>query len=131
MSRRIRRSETDSSGFAHFSTYVRLMEETEYGFLRSRNLCVVLQDDRGTIGFPRISVDFSVHQPARFDEQLLVILELTECDGKQISYHFEIVNDLSELVASGQFKVATCRFPNDGPPYAIITPDFVIQALTS
>ena len=128
--RRIRFAETDQSGFAHFATYVRLMEETEYSFLRSRGLCVVLHDSRGTIGFPRISVDIKIHEPVTFDETVLVTLELIVCDGKQLAYHFEIINAHSELVAIGQFRVACCRFPSDAEPFAILTPEFVTQALT-
>ena len=128
--RRIRLAETDKTGFAHFATYVRLMEETEYSFLRSRGMCVVLHDSKGTIGFPRISVDIQIHEPVSFDEQVLVTLELLVCDGKQLAYHFEIINAHSEPVATGQFNVASCRFPVDADPFAILTPQFVIDALT-
>ncbi len=127
--RRIRLAETDRSGFAHFATYIRLMEETEYSFLRSRGLCVVLHDSRGTIGFPRISVDIQIHQPVAFDEQVLITLELVVCDGKQLAYHFEIIDAHSEPVATGRFHVACCRFPVDTDPFAILTPQFVIDAL--
>lgn len=106
------------------------MEETEYAFLRSRGLSVVLHDNRGTMGFPRLSADFKIIQPARFDELVHVTLELTRADYKLIIYRFEIVNELAELIALGTFQAMCCRFPDEQPPYAILTPDYVIEALT-
>lgn len=122
--------ETSQDGFVHFAVYVRLMEETEYAFLRSRGLCVVLHDDRGTIGFPRLHAEVNVENPLRFDQQVWVTLELTKIDGKQIVYEFEIVDEDATLVATGRFRVASCRFPDNDPPYAILMPEFIEQALT-
>ncbi len=129
MSRKIRWRDTDQSGFANLGTYIRLMEETEYAFLRSRGLCVVLYDERGTIGFPRLNANVKIERPVRFDQRVWVTLELSQIDGKQIVYQFEMVDDDAQLVAVGQFKVACCRFPDDDPPFAILTPEFVMKAL--
>ena len=108
-----------------------MMEETEYAFLRSRNLSVVLTDEKGIMGFPRLSASIGLHRSAGFDEDLLVELNLLEIDGKQIVYQFEITLLTGQQVASGQFRVACCRFPDGKPPYAILTPANVVQALTS
>ena len=106
------------------------MEETEYSFLRHRGLSVVLKDEKGTMGFPRLSVTVTIEQPVRLEERVSIDLKLLEVDGKQICYAFEIVNNTGDLVATGQFRVACCRFPNHKLPYAILTPKSVIQALT-
>lgn len=121
-------AETAGNGYVYFATYIRLMEETEYAFLRSRSLCVVLHDNRGTIGFPRISCNVTVHEPAVFDQTVRTKLELVHSDGKQIEYTFEITTD-DQPVASGIFIVACCRFPDDEPPFAILTPEHVLEAL--
>lgn len=114
-----------------------MMEETEYAFLRSRGLCVVLYDERGTLGFPRLSASLKIHQPLAFEARVTVRLRLTEIDGKQITYEFEIVDEneivdqtSQPLAVEGRFQVACCRFPDDKPPFAILTPDHVIKALT-
>ena len=106
------------------------MEETEYAFLRSRGLCVVLYDERGTIGFPRLSAEIDVHIPLAFDESVTVRLELTEIDGKQITYQFEITRSSGELAVEGRVRAACCRFPDDKPIYAILIPHHVVNALT-
>lgn len=127
----VRMVDTDCSGTAHVSALIRMMEETEYAFLRSCGLSVVLSDEKGIMGFPRLSAEIQLHQPARFDEDLLVELNLLEIDGKHIVYQFEITLLTGQQVASGRFRVACCRFPNGKPPYAILTPANVIEALTS
>ena len=128
--REVRLVDTDSTGFAHFSSYVRMMEETEYAFLRSRGLRVVLYDERGTMGFPRLHVSISIFAPVSFGEQVLVKLKLTELDGKQVTYCFDICNQQGDVIVEGIFRAAFCRFPDDAPPFAILIPDFVTTALT-
>ncbi len=126
--RTVRFAETDVLGFAYFDTYIRMMEETEYSFLRSRDLRVVLSDDKGIIGFPRISVAIEVENPLQFEDLANIELQLSAVDGKQIVYDFVIECDQS-MVARGCFKVACCRFPKGENPYAILTPDFVLEKL--
>ena len=126
----VRWVDTDASGMVHTSALIRMMEETEYAFLRSRGLSVVLTDGRGLMGFPRLSAEIEVKNPVGFDAELTVEICLTQVDGKSIRYEFSIQDTDEELVATGKFHVAVCRFPNGEPPYAILTPEYVIEALT-
>jgi len=71
--RAVRWVDTDLSGFAHVSAYVRMMEETEYAFLRSRGLSVKLTDEKGIMGFPRLHASVQIDQPLVFDQQLIVV----------------------------------------------------------
>jgi YbgC/YbaW family acyl-CoA thioester hydrolase len=125
----IRFVDTDASGFAHYASYFRMMEETEYAFLRSRNLSVVLYDERGTLGFPRISAEVNVKQPLQFEQTVEVRLKLAEIDGKQIVYEFDIVDDAGQTAVNGKFVVACCRFPDELPPFAVLIPADVESAL--
>ncbi|MEM9410789.1 MAG: thioesterase family protein [Planctomycetota bacterium] len=130
--RSVRFAETDATGFVHFAAYIRMMEETEYSFLRSRGLRVVLSDAKGIIGFPRLSAEIEILEPLRFQDPFQVNLQLQEIDGKHIVYQFRILrsNDqVSRPVVTGKFKVACCRFPDNENPYAILTPDFIIDKL--
>lgn len=129
MTRRVRWRDTDDSGYVHFANYVRYMEETEYGFLRSVGLSVVLSDERGKIGFPRRSTSFQIDNPARFDDELKIGLTLREMDGVSLQYDFEIDCN-SARVATGSFLVVCCRFPPGKPPYAILIPEFVMDRMS-
>ncbi|MEL7498622.1 MAG: acyl-CoA thioesterase [Planctomycetota bacterium] len=128
--RSVRMADTDATGFAHFASYVRMMEETEYAFLRSRGLSVVLYDARGTMGFPRLSAEIEIHRPLSLGEHVTVRLSLVSVDGKQIAYQFEVMDDQQVLSVEGKFTAAFCRFPDRGIPYAMLIPESVMFALT-
>lgn len=106
-----------------------MMEETEYAFLRSRGLRVMLYDELGTLGFPRLEASLKIVQPLGLGQQVKVRLSLVEIDGKHIVYKFNIVDQNNDVAVQGQFRVACCRFPDDALPYAILTPQFVMDAL--
>lgn len=133
--RRVSMADTDASGTVHLGAYIRMMEETEYAFLRSRGLSVVLTDAKGILGFPRLEASVDVAQPARFDDEVQIELNLIEVDGKQIIYEFAIESltraTETKQIATGRFRVVCCRFPSDDSPYAILTPLHVIEALQS
>lgn len=113
----------------HFANYVRYMEETEYEFLRSLGLSVVLQDERGVIGFPRKDAQFEISNAAQFDDPLTIRLS-GKNDGVSIKYEFEIDRE-GVQVATGLFHVLCCRFPPGKPPFAILIPEFVMQKFES
>jgi acyl-CoA thioesterase FadM len=129
-SKTVRWVDTDASGMVHTAALIRMMEETEYAFLRSRGLSVVLTDGRGMMGFPRLSAEIEIENLVGFDSELKVQIFLTLVDGKSVRYDFLISDEEGSTVATGIFRVAVCRFPASEPPYAILTPDYVIEALT-
>ena len=129
-SKTVRWVDTDASGMVHTSALIRMMEETEYAFLRSRGLSVVLTDSRGMMGFPRLSAEIEIENPVGFDSEVRVQIFLMVVDGKSVWYEFLIRDEQDATVATGKFVVAVCRFPSGEPPYAILTPEYVIEALT-
>jgi YbgC/YbaW family acyl-CoA thioester hydrolase len=128
---RIRFVDTDASELIHTSAFVRLLEETEYEFLRSRGLSVILSDEKGLMGFPRLSANVTMNKPLSFDELVTIELQLINVDGKMVEYEFVVTDNANATVGGGNFRVAVCRFPADAPPYAVLTPEYVIEALTS
>lgn len=122
--------DTDLTGFVHFSRYLQMMEETEYAFLRSRGLSVVMRDERGMMGFPRLAANIDVVRPLQIDQRVEIRLILERIDGKQIEYRFEI-REGDGVAVRGYFRVATCRFPADGALYAILIPSWIQDRLLS
>ncbi len=118
----VRFRDTDASGFVHYTNYIRMMEETEYAFLRSLNLCIVMLDEKGVFGFPRRSCEVQIHEPACLNDPLETWLQIDFCDGVKIGYRFEI-NRASDVIATGKFVLACCRFSPGQPPKAILIPD--------
>ena len=54
MSRRVEFVETDAAGIAHYSSFYHYMEEAEHAFLRSIGRSIIMYDDNGRLGFPRV-----------------------------------------------------------------------------
>ncbi len=128
MTRRVAFAETDMAGVVHFTNYLRYMEEAENAFLHSLGLNVILEDNQGTLGFPRIAAACKYARPARYGDELNVSLSVAENSGKAITYAFVIVGG-EAVVARGEIQVACCRFPPDGEPYAIPIPQFVLEKI--
>ncbi len=126
--RRVEFADTDLAGFVHFSHYLRYMEETEYAFLRSLGLDVILEDEKGKLGFPRFESHCRYESPARYGHVVDVTLTVSHNDGKRITYDFDLrVGE--RAVAKGRLVVVCCRFPLDREPYAIPIPDRVLEAI--
>ena len=130
LERQVRWVDTDAMETAHFSSYVRMMEEAEYAFLRSRGLSVVLHDPKGTMGFPRLSCEIKIKRPLQFGENVTVQLIFAATDGKRVAYQFKIVDADGDVAVVGRFVAALCRFPDDQNPYAILIPAEIIDALS-
>lgn len=123
--RRVEFSDTDMAGFVHFTNYLRYMEETEYEFLRSLGLSVVMEDEKGTYGFPRRQAHCEYLFPARYHQLLQIDLEVTGNDGKLLRYDFKIQHEAT-LLATGYLETTCVRFPSEKSPYAMLLPEEVL-----
>ena len=104
------------------------MEEAEHEFMRTRGLSVVMHDDKGAFGFPKMSAKCDFSRPVRQEQVLDIELTVNSDDGKTIAYDCQFHCE-GQPVAKGQLRVACCRFPQDGLPYPIPIPDDVCAAL--
>jgi acyl-CoA thioesterase FadM len=127
--------EGDLNGFGalHLDHLIRWVEETEYEFLRSRQLSVSLTDERGQFGFPRLDLQLEVlHWPA-INTRLLVQLTLEQVTYKKLRYTFSLEERLEEgesrTIARGTYSAACCRFPAGTLPFPILIPDWVLERL--
>lgn len=137
---RVEQVDTDATGHPQLASWIRWMEETEYGFLRSLGLSVSMRDERGQFGFPRQRASVEILQGVRFGDSLRVEAELGRISHKQIVWRFRAwrqngagsqpaPDEPQALVARGEFLVACCRFPENQPPVAILIPDAVRQKI--
>lgn len=117
----VRPRENGMPGLLRTDDLVRMMEETEYEFLRSRGLSVVMRDQRGVIGFPRMDTEIEICELTGGGEELDIWMALSLNDGVRLRYTFRIERQ-SLVVARGSYTVACCRFPPGRPPLAILLP---------
>ena len=98
-------ADTDMAGIVHFTNYMKYMEEAEHAFLRSHDLSVVMHDERGAYGFPKLSAACDYRRPVRHEEWLDIALEVETSDGKTINYRATIDHE-GQRIAEGTIQVA-------------------------
>lgn len=110
MTRTVEFCETDMAGIVHFSNFYRWMEQAEHSFLRSVGLTVSNhQNDGTTIGFPRVSASCRFISPAKFEDELTVLLRIQRIGVKSLTYDINFsIGD--RLVAKGVLKTVCCQF---------------------
>ena len=129
---RVEFSDTDAAGIVHFANFFRYMERVEHSFWRSLGLSVQSRVGDHEIGFPRVKVDCEYFAPARFEDELDVVLTLDRLGGKSITFHIEF-HCAGELLARGHVIIVCCRVGPGGRlestemPESVRTPiaDFV------
>ena len=126
--RRVEFRHTDAAGIIHFSSFFEYMEEVEHEFLRSRGLSVVMRDEEGQLGWPRVSVHCDFRSVVKFEDILDIELSLARRGDKSVTYAFTFTHQ-GRLVAEGQMTSVCCRLLPDHPPRAIPIPAWIVEKL--
>ncbi len=95
--RRIQFAETDLAGVLHFSNYFRLMEETECAFWRSIGVPVYASDGDRIISWPRVATSCEYAAPARFEDELELVLTLEKIGERSVTHQVEVRRDNRRL----------------------------------
>lgn len=128
--RRVEFCDTDMAGIIHFSNYFRYMESAEVAFLRARGLSVAMEWEGQAIGFPRVSASCDFLRPAKFEDELDILVRLTNLGRKSVTYGFEFLRG-SEVMARGQVSAVCCRVYRDAHRIeSIEIPDGIRAKLT-
>ena len=102
-------SDTDASGWVHFSKILVYAEKAEHDFLASSGISVF---DRGTGGWPRVKISCEYKRPLEFQDQIEVLLALDHIGGTSLCWKFEILKNGGELAARGE--VVTVKVDSKG-----------------
>lgn len=126
--RRVEWHDTDAAGIAHFTAFLRYMEEAEHEFLRARGLSVFWQDDQGRLTWPRVSVKCDYAGSARFEDVLDIEVSIARLGNKSVTYAFAFTHDGRD-VAQGTLVAACCRFDVAGHLHAVEIPPSIVERL--
>ncbi len=128
MARRVQFAEVDLAGVLHFSNYLRIMEECEHAFWRSREMSVLTCESERTIIWPRVSVNCEYFESIRFEDEVMLRLCVTEVGEKSVIYEIEFTRDGRRL-AVGTMKTVCCAW-GEGSFVSIAIPVPIRRALT-
>jgi YbgC/YbaW family acyl-CoA thioester hydrolase len=125
---RVQFSETDMAGIVHFSNYFRLMEEVEHAFFRSIGMSVVMQHDGMHIGWPRVAANCEYFGPARFEDELDLVLRIVRLGEKSLSFEVDFLL-AGRRIAQGKITSVCCRI-EEGGMKSIAIPEALRAKLT-
>ena len=89
--RKINYYETDMMGIVHHSNYVRFLEEARVQHLNEIGLPYKKIEDSGVL-IPVLSTKCEYKYPARFDDIIVINLEMTEFNGVKMKLKYTITN---------------------------------------
>ena len=92
-------SDTDASGWVHFSRILVFAERAEHDFLKLAGIGV-FESGRG--GWPRVRVVCDYKRPLRFQDAIEVEIDLKEIGNTSLTWRFEIKKGDGELAATGE-----------------------------
>jgi YbgC/YbaW family acyl-CoA thioester hydrolase len=110
---RVQFSETDMAGVVHFSNFFRWMEEVEHAFFRSLGLSVTMTSDAVEIGWPRISTSCEYLGPARFEDDVTLLMRITRIGEKSLNYDVDFLVS-GQPIARGKMTSVCCSLSAGG-----------------
>jgi 4-hydroxybenzoyl-CoA thioesterase/acyl-CoA thioester hydrolase len=126
--RRVEFRDTDAAGIMHFSVFFTAMESAEQELLRGLGLGVMFRDERGNIGFPRVSVKCDYQSPLRLNDEYQIEVRLGRIGSKSVTYDFAFTLG-DRAIAKGEMTSVCCRFADDGTPNSVVIPESVLKRL--
>ncbi len=128
--RRVEFVDTDAAGIMHFSVFFIMMEQAEHELLRELGLSVIIQDEQGTISWPRVSSRCDFQGPARFEDVLNIDVHVVRLGEKSVTYGFTFTLG-EQPIATGEMTSVCCRVQGDAPPRAIPIPEAIAAKLST
>jgi 4-hydroxybenzoyl-CoA thioesterase/acyl-CoA thioester hydrolase len=128
--KRVEFHHTDAGGIMHFSAFFTFMEEVEHELLRHFGLSVMMHDQEGTIGWPRVSAQCDFKVAVRFEDVLEIKASIERVGEKSVTYAFEFEHE-GRSVAKGMLTSVCCRLRPGARPQSIPIPQPFLESLAT
>ena len=106
-------SDTDASGWAHFSKILCYVENAEHAFLTSIEIPVFSNSG----GYPRAKISCEYRSPLRFQDCFEVALYLNRIGTSSLNWQFKILKTDTTLIAEGE--MVSVKVDSNGKSNAI------------
>jgi 4-hydroxybenzoyl-CoA thioesterase/acyl-CoA thioester hydrolase len=120
--RRCEFADTDMGNLVHFSRFFVFMETAEHEFLRAVGLEVHSRIDGHLVGWPRLAAACEYVSPARYGDELDILLEVERKGRSSMTYRFTIACG-GRLVARGRLTSVCCVLDDPAGLRAIPIPE--------
>ena len=121
--RMVQFADTDMAGIAHFTNYLRYMEEAEHEYFRSLGLNVMHREPDGSmVSWPRVAAECSFLAPAYYDDIIEIRLNISNMGEKSLTFDFEFRRD-DTVLARGKIKTVCCLIRHGEKMRSMVIPD--------
>lgn len=109
-------ADTDMAGIAHFTAYLRWVEEAEVAFYRAAGTSLCGREADGTmLGWPRVSLNVEYLGPVHFEDVVIVSVSIARDGRSSREWAFSIRRkDNGAEVARGLMKTVRAAISRDG-----------------
>lgn len=114
--RRVAVADTDMVGIAHFTAYLRWVEEAENAFYRAAGVPFLgCEPDGAILGWPRVSLNVEYLGPVHFDDLVIIRLSIARDGRSSREWSFEIHRPADDkAIARGTMKTVHAAISREG-----------------
>lgn len=123
---RVRYAETDQMGVVYHGNYAQFFEIGRTEWLRSMGISYKYMEKSG-IMLPVISLNCNFKKSAFYDDVLTVTTYLKKTPSVKIEFDYEITNQNSELICTGNTILAFINMETKRPTRC---PDYILERIT-
>lgn len=102
---RVRYAETDQMGYVYYGNYAMYYEVGRVEALRMAGFSYREMEENGII-MPVLEIHSRYLKPGKYDELLTIRTMIREMPGIRIKFHYEVINELGELINEGETSLA-------------------------
>lgn len=102
---RVRYGETDQMGYMYYGNYAEFYEVGRVEMLRSLGMTYRSMEDSGII-MPVLELRCKYIKPALYDQEITVRVILDKMPAYRIHFHYELYNEETELINTGETTLA-------------------------
>ena len=96
---RVRYGETDQMGYCYYGNYAQYFEVGRVEALRSIGMSYKELEDQGVM-LPVSSLSVNYKAPAKYDDALRIVTEISELKGARIIFDYKIFNEEDKLLVT-------------------------------
>lgn len=111
---RVRYGETDQMGYMYYGNYAEFFEVGRVEMLRSLGLTYAGMEASG-IMMPVLELNCKYLKPARYDEEITIVVTMAKMPGVKIHFKYELYNEKEELIHIGETLLAFINMKTNRP----------------
>ncbi|TFF33607.1 acyl-CoA thioesterase [Mucilaginibacter psychrotolerans] len=111
---RVRYGETDQMGYMYYGNYAEFFEVGRVEMLRSLGLTYAGMEASG-IMMPVLELNCKYLKPARYDEEITILVTMAKMPGVKIHFKYELYNEKEELIHIGETLLAFINMKTNRP----------------